>query len=246
MRRDLSLEKGHLPEKRGEQMDSGYIKLFRCIQWNELWEDKPFSRGQAWIDMVMLANHRDGHIRVRGNKLDVKRGQVGWSKESLASRWGWSRGKVIRFLDELETEQQIVQQKNNVTSLITITNYDKYQSSDTTDGTTNGQQTDTNNKGKNKKKESSHSVEKIISHLNSKVGARFSPRTKPTIESVNARLSEGWTIQDFFAAIDNQVRDWKGTDMEKYLTPDTLFRPSKFEKYVNNVCKEKPNGGLVL
>jgi hypothetical protein len=62
-------------------------------------------------------------------------------------------------LTELENEQQIKQQKNKLTSLITITNYDLYQSDDTTertsneatDRTTDGQQTDTNKNVKNGK-----------------------------------------------------------------------------------------------
>ncbi len=113
-------------------MDRGYIKLWRCIQHNPVWNYEKFSRGQAWLDLIMLANHKDSSVRKRGIKIEVKRGQVGWSERQLADRWQWSRGKVARFLEELENEQQIIQQNGpqniNVTSLITIVNYEKYQS----------------------------------------------------------------------------------------------------------------------
>jgi hypothetical protein len=105
----------------------GYIKLYRRVQDNKLWTAEPFTRGQAWIDLIMLANYKDGYIRVRGNRVDIRRGQVGWSQVQLSERWKWSRGKLRRFLDELETDHQIVQQKNFVTSIITIVNYDTYQ-----------------------------------------------------------------------------------------------------------------------
>ena len=79
------------------------------------------------MDLVLLANHKEGIIRKRGIKVIVERGQLGHSERTLAKRWRWSRGKVRRFLDELETEQQIVPQKTNTTTLITIVNYEMYQ-----------------------------------------------------------------------------------------------------------------------
>jgi hypothetical protein len=138
-------------------MQRGYIKLFRKIQENDQWLSEPFTRSQAWIDLILLANYKPGVIRVRGNRVEVKRGQVGWSQVALANRWKWSRGKVRRFLKELEkNEQQIVQQKSSITSLITIIKYDEYQGNGTADGTTDGQQTDsrryTNNNSKKDKK----------------------------------------------------------------------------------------------
>lgn len=135
----------------------GWIQLHRKLTQNPLWTAEPFTRGQAWVDLLILANFKDGHIRVRGVRVEIKRGQTGWSLEKLSDRWSWSRGKVKRFLNELETDQQIVQQKNRITTVITIVNYNDYQTdgttnsttSDTTDGTTDGpqtvQQTDTKN-----------------------------------------------------------------------------------------------------
>jgi hypothetical protein len=140
-------------------ISGGWIKLYRCIQNNPLWQESPFDRARAWVDLIVIANHKDGYIRVRGNKVPVMRGQVGYSILSLAERWGWSRGKISRFLNELEGGQQIRQQKKRISTLITIINYEKYQGIDTTDGTTDsttdGQQTDTNKNVKNEKKKSS-------------------------------------------------------------------------------------------
>lgn len=139
----------------------GWIKLHRRIMEGDSWLKEPFTRSQAWIDLLMLANHRDGYIRVRGVRVPVSRGQVGWSVVSLAERWKWSRGKAQRFLDELEMDQQIVQQGSTVSSLITVANYDEYQGNGTADGTPDGtadgqqtvQQTDTNKKDNNGKNE---------------------------------------------------------------------------------------------
>lgn len=58
------------------------------------------------------------------------------SQLTMAKRWKWSRGKVRRFLNDLETEQMIVQQTGQHTTLVSICNYDKYQGGGTTGGTT--------------------------------------------------------------------------------------------------------------
>jgi len=122
-------------------MKRGYIILWRCIRDNHFWQDKPFDRCRAWIDLLMMANHTDGVIRSRGISIPVLRGQVGTSEMVMADKWGWSRGKVRRLLKELREKGQIVQQNNNVSSLITITNYDLYQFDSTADSTANGHQT---------------------------------------------------------------------------------------------------------
>jgi hypothetical protein len=108
-------------------MSNGWIKLYRSICDNPLWTIKPFSKAQAWIDMLINANHKDGYFFLREHKIIVKRGQLGWSQLKLANRWGWSRSKVRNFLNHLEKEQQIEQLQSHSTSIVTILNYEKYQ-----------------------------------------------------------------------------------------------------------------------
>ena len=102
----------------------GWIKLHRKISDNRLWTCEPFTRGQAWIDLLLLASHQDSFFYVRGIKINVERGQLAWGEVKLSERWKWSRTKLRKFLKELEKEQQIIQQKNNVMQVVTIVNYD--------------------------------------------------------------------------------------------------------------------------
>src|SRR3990172_8163280 len=98
----------------------GWVKIHRILSLDQIWTAEPFTRGQAWVDLILLANHVPGAIRARGVYINIDRGQVGWSEVKLAERWRWSRDKVRRWLSELEKkEHKIIQQKNNVTSLIT-------------------------------------------------------------------------------------------------------------------------------
>ena len=106
----------------------GWISLHRKICENDLWFLEPFTKAQAWIDLVLNANHKEGVINIRGNIITIKRGQIGWSEITMTERWQWSRNKVRRFLKWLETKQQIEQQKlYKLTSITTIINYDQYQ-----------------------------------------------------------------------------------------------------------------------
>lgn len=105
----------------------GWIKLHRQLTENRLWLSEPFTRGQAWVDLLLLSNHEPSFYYKRGNKIDVDRGQIGRSEVELSNRWSWSRTKLRKFLNDLEKEQQIIQHKSTVTLIITIINYEKYQ-----------------------------------------------------------------------------------------------------------------------
>ena len=85
-------------------------------------------------------------------------------------------------------------------------------------------------------------IRDIIDYFNSKCGKKFTYKNKSYNSKINARLEEGFTVDDFKAVIDKKHDEWVGTEFEKYLDPDTLFAPSKFEKYLNQ--KGKKNGRL--
>ena len=127
--------------------NKGWICLYRDIQDSWVWDDKPFSDGQAWIDLLLTANHEDKKIKFNGKPRVIKRGQMVTSIAKLAERWGWSAGKVRRFLNILENDQMLTLECNrggttNGTTL-TLINYEKFQGQrqtvDTTDSITNEQ-----------------------------------------------------------------------------------------------------------
>lgn len=119
-----------------------YFLINRKLFDNEIWFSEPFTRAQAWIDLIGGASFKDTYFFVRGNEVRIKRGEVGWSELTMAKRWKWSRNKVRLFLKWLEKEQQIQQRKLfRITTIVRVLNYDKYQKR-TTDDTTEGQQKD--------------------------------------------------------------------------------------------------------
>lgn len=77
-----------------------------------------------------------------------------------------------------------------------------------------------------------HIHNQIIDYLNNKTNSNFKYTTKSTQQKINARLNEGYKLDDFIVVIDKKYNEWVGTDFEQYLVPETLFG-TKFEKYLN-------------
>ena len=81
--------------------------------------------------------------------------------------------------------------------------------------------------------------------MNSKTGQHYRAGSKDTQKHINARLAEGFTVDDFKRVVDNMWTDWRGTEWEKYLRPSTLFG-SKFENYLNRKPQGKGANGVAV
>ena len=85
-----------------------YIKLDRGLKNNSLWLlEKPFTKGQAWVDLLILAQGVDKSREYRGKQQMMIHGNVYTSIYFLANRWGWGRTKVYRFLEKLMMDNMI-------------------------------------------------------------------------------------------------------------------------------------------
>ncbi len=83
----------------------------------------------------------------------------------------------------------------------------------------------------------------IISYLNEKAGTKYRASGSKTQRLIKARFNDGFNNEDFKKVINIKVAEWSGTDMAKYLRPETLFG-TKFESYLNQeVKKSKTNKG---
>lgn len=82
-------------------------------------------------------------------------------------------------------------------------------------------------------------ADEIIEFMNKLSGKRFR-KIESNRKGIRARLAEGYTEMDAYTVVKRKWAEWKGTDMEQYFNPETLFRPSKFEKYLNAPDKRGP------
>ncbi|WP_019123605.1 conserved phage C-terminal domain-containing protein [Brevibacillus massiliensis] len=95
-------------------------------------------------------------------------------------------------------------------------------------------------KVKEKKVKETNIYEQIIGYLNKKTGKNYSAKSEANKKLINGRLSEGRTIDDFYYVIDVKCSHWlEDEKMCEYLRPSTLFRPSKFDEYLNQAPHKK-------
>jgi hypothetical protein len=115
----------------------GWIKL-----WRKIWDDpffrekRTFSRFEAWVDMILMADHADTEHLIKGQIVTCKRGEIITSERFLENRWGWSRDKIRRFLGACQAAQKSNQNQTATHTTIHIINYDTYQSLQTDGQTT--------------------------------------------------------------------------------------------------------------
>jgi len=163
----------------------GYVLLYRSICDDPLWKIKPFDRARAWVDLFLTANHAEGRVFAGSDFIKIERGQKWTSIRALSERWGWSRGKVSRYLISLERDGRLRKSETPDGTLITIVNYDDLQSRRDTKRDANGTQMDTQTgrrwgQNKEEKKEESKELE------------RSAPAPVPSEPDEEPDPAEGW------------------------------------------------------
>ena len=77
--------------------------------------------------------------------------------------------------------------------------------------------------------------EEPIRFLNELTGRNFDWTKECHQRFLRARYKEGHTLEEIKKVIEWKCENWLNTPSEKYLRPSTLFRPSNFENYINEV-----------
>ena len=88
-----------------------------------------------------------------------------------------------------------------------------------------------------KQKELKQASEEVLNFLNLKTGKNFRG-VDTNLDFIIARLKTNVTVQDCKSLIARKWSEWKGTEMEKYLRPSTLFNKTKFEQYLGEMVEE--------
>ena len=86
-------------------------------------------------------------------------------------------------------------------------------------------------------RKNTNEVEEVIEYLNDVLKTRYSPDTASTVKDIKSIIKAGYTVEDIKTVISYKYKEWKGTEMEQYLRPSTLFRFTKFESYFNNAIR---------
>lgn len=110
--------------------DRGYIRFYRSVFDHHAFRPEPFTEREAWTWLCANAAWKARRQRTGEHVVDLARGDLVGAVRFLAEKWGWSRGKVERFVIRLKTETMIERRTETGITIISICNYDIYQGGD--------------------------------------------------------------------------------------------------------------------
>lgn len=234
-------------------MAIGWIKLHRQIFENKFWFAEKFTKAQAWVDLLLLANHTPQTIFIRGVEIQLKTGQLCYSKKTLASRWKWNYATVTNFLDSLHASKMVTTKTNNVSTVISINLYQRYQASNEQSNYQSNEQNETkvttDNNDKNVKNDNNKIIpaktrafsdkqkqyQEIITFLEERLETKFPNYVKQTT-ALQKMFASGYTQAQIQHVIEKMAsedfyRD-KGFDMMTVANQIALYK-AKARKAIN-------------
>ena len=215
---------------------AGWISLDRAITKHWLWQNEKFSKGQAWIDLLLAAAHTENKVMIKGTLITVERSQQIRSQVTLANAWSWDRKTVSRFLKMLEKDGMILTKSDHLTSYISICNYDDYQDnkkvSPHLNGQLNGQavpsREGTNNNGNNGN--NGNNINDAFNYfwLNMKLKKAAKPKAEVSFNKVASKQDDKMAFSKMLVD-DTKLRSDAGQFGFDRLNPVTYLNQERWE-----------------
>lgn len=220
----------------------------------EFWDDEKLAMQtsrDARLTFIGLWNHSDDYGVVKGNVTWLKnhifpyedslstQEFAGWLTELEKGAWiipfngSGEKFYFIRNFSKHQTVNRPSQQRNPVPP-DEILEYSRSTHGALIDETETETETEKNPlSGKPDRVDEKVPFFEIIADLNRQSGKNFRASTRATREMIRARWKEGATFEDFEYIHRVKCAQWAGTDQDKFLRPETLYRPHHFESYRN-------------
>lgn len=204
------------------------FRLFFYILGNAVWKEDGVKMGHV---LVGRGQYLRSYRNLREDLMYMENNNIKY----------YGIATIKRTIDKLVEDGRLQKEETKLGTLFTIVNYNEYQGFDRFKGNSLEQQRNSNgtvteqqwnNKKKDKKVKKDNDYTSIVEYLNEKANKNFRATTKATQRLIDARMNEGFTLDDFKKVIDIKTSQWLGGDMEQYLRPQTLFG-TKFEGYLN-------------
>lgn len=139
---DTPVTSKNLDDLDGEKK-ARWIRVSVEMLEHDAFAGEPFSKHAAWLWLIANAAWKPRRFKVANlnGMIELQRGQALAARSFLAQKWMWGEKKVRLFLEFLQSENMIemVQSKGRFANVITICNYDKYQSAGENKGQSEGQ-----------------------------------------------------------------------------------------------------------
>lgn len=209
----------------GRQNNGGVFMLNDKIPYTDEMLSTIFRRPLSTVRLALSTFEQFGMIEIINNTITIPN----WEKHQSLDTLEQAREKTRLRVAKHREKQKLLAESNAYSNVTPVTsNADRIEEEKEIE------------KEKNKEKKEIYSA--VIDRLNEKAGTSYRSSSKATQGHINARLAEGFTVEDFFSVIDKKCAEWRGTDMEKYLRPETLFG-SKFENYLNAPATQRRQYG---
>ncbi len=217
-----------------------WIKLHRSIQENEFYFAERFTKAQAWIDLLLLATFKERTVFLRGVEVHLMPGELCYSQVSLAKRWKWNERTVNKFLKLLEKREMIQSRITYVTTVISIRNWNLYQSNTEQNTEQSKSKIQTNKKGKKDNNVSCGETlfplaEKIYQHYAAKV------RAGAKADAVNniAKLLKEHSEEELLACIDRYSTSGMSKEAQYRIQANNFFgEKERFKDYLGRGSPE--------
>ena len=193
----------------GKQNNSGVFMMNNQIPYTDKMLATIFRRKEATVQLALQTFEQFGMIEIVDGVITIPN----WGKHQTLDSYENKKAYMKNYMKEYREKQKALVCKTN----------------SKTNSKANVRQAD---KDIDKNKNKINNINIIVDYLNEKSGTSYRASSKTTQSHINARLSEGYTVDDFKIVIDKQCSKWKGTEYEQYLRPSTLFG-TKFENYLN-------------
>lgn len=155
-----------------------------------------------WDFFIMWARYDDGKICKGENFIDIKRGQIYKSQNTLAKLCKTTKGKIQTFLKLLEQDNMITVENDTKCSRITICNYDIYQKPSTNNQSIINQSSTNEQPIINQLSTEINNLKELVSNLiiennktttnsrSKKIKVKSVRENPPTLEEVEAYFAE--------------------------------------------------------
>ena len=216
----------------------GWIKLHRDIMNHWIWsKDKQFDSRSAWIDLLLLANHKDNKFILGNEVILVERGSFITSELKLMKRWNWSKSKVRSFLKLLQNDSMIVKKTDQKKTTLTICNYDVWQIPETNkepqkdqSETSERPQKDTN---KNVKNDNNEKKETIINDFFESVWILYPRKEGKSAIKLSARTKlYDYGYETIKKCIERYKLEKEKESWRKWMHGSTFFN-GRYEDYLD-------------
>ncbi len=198
----------------GKYNEQGFIMLSENLPYNEEMLANEFNRPLNSVRLALQTFEKLGMIEQTQGVIKIS---------------NWEKHQNVEGMEKIRLQTRERVRKHREQKRLEVSNDDV-----TLRNATEKNREEENREEKEEEKKEQIPYKKIIEHLNNKTGKKYSYKASGNQRLIKARYNEDYKLEDFIKVIDVKVDEWlNNSEMNMYLRPETLFKSSNFDKYLN-------------